>query len=68
MTDTAAPTEKRIITEAEYASTSRTYQTLTREIMMARRDGRHEQAARLARAAKSLEDALTLYDAMNGRR
>lgn len=68
MTDTAKPIEIRITTEAEYATCSRTYAALTPEIAAARSAGRHEQAARFALIAKSLEDALTLYDATNGRR
>lgn len=70
MTDTTlrASPAPRITSDEAYAEAAREYAAACRQIAEARQAGEHQTAARLATTTKPLEDALTLYDAMNGRR
>lgn len=70
MTDpTATPAPRRRISSCEeYAEAAAEYRGYCASIAHARKLGDHRRAAELARASLELEEALTLYDATNGRR
>ena len=66
--ETLMTTPTIIRTDDEYREAHARYSAASKGVIRARREGRHRLAARLAQELKPLEDALTLYDATNGRR
>lgn len=72
MTDRTAATttapRRRISSCEEYIEAAADYRAYCRAIAHNRKLGNHRRAAELARASLELEEALTLYDATNGRR